>query len=430
MVFALDVDATRLSGLNHIDALLGNGPGWNWLTPASNLIRYTFSVSSGNEVGNTSIAGPLTAFNTAQQSACQSQLAAISQLTGIQFAATTDGTAADLHFANVNIGSDTSVAGLCSYSSSYAFRGDNVITHYSAQAYVYLDNAEWASANTTPVAGNSGYETLLHELGHALGLKHPFESTVRLPSAQDNTANTVMSYTSSGNSHSTFSPYDVAALMWLYGGDGLGGTLGAHGNSLYLTGNAANNALIGGIGTDTAAFSGNRANYTVQKTPLGFVVSDTNGVDGVDTLSSIERLQFADKKLALDLGVTAIGGQALQFIGLLAPGLVSSAAAVGSVLQVFDEGSSLLQVCQLALDIGLVTTRAGAGTNTALAALAYRNIVGGEADAAALDMLLGYIDGRSAQLTQAGLMAAAASVELNQAHINLVGLQQTGVDYI
>ena len=43
-------------------------------------------------------------------------------------------------------------------------------------------------------AGTFLYETFLHELGHALGLKHPFEGAA-LPAEFDNTRYTIMSYT-------------------------------------------------------------------------------------------------------------------------------------------------------------------------------------------------------------------------------------------
>jgi len=82
-----------------------------------------------------------------------------------------------------------------------------------------------------------GFATLLHEIGHALGLKHPFEGTPTLPSELDNTKYTIMSYTNddSGGSNaqtpettanaddatyvisSTPMVLDIAAIQHLYG---------------------------------------------------------------------------------------------------------------------------------------------------------------------------------------------------------------------
>ncbi len=67
------------------------------------------------------------------------------------------------------------------------------------------------------VAGYHGYTTLIHEIGHAIGLKHPHSGTPTLPTADDNHTHTVMSYQFPGNSPGTPMPYDMLALQHMYG---------------------------------------------------------------------------------------------------------------------------------------------------------------------------------------------------------------------
>jgi Ca2+-binding RTX toxin-like protein len=244
-----DISSTPLSGLNHIDALLDSGMGWNWVTTTQNTLRYSFSTTSGTETGNTGISSSLTAFNAAQQQAVRDILAYVQKLTGIVFQETTDGNAADFHFAACDIaGSYTT--GLCSTSYNYSYSNPSAISSYQAEAYVYLDNVQFSSQNNSPTAGGYGYETLLHEIGHALGLKHPFSGSTTLPTETDNTSYTLMSYTSVGGPYSTFSPYDVAALMWLYGGDGLKGNYGVGTSGKYINGTGLDDSLSGGSGND------------------------------------------------------------------------------------------------------------------------------------------------------------------------------------
>ena len=338
MATVSEVTAQAASSLVHIDALLDQGPGWNWVAPARTTLFYTFALNDGNasDIG-ASIAAAPSAFNAAQQAAAVQVLGQLAQITGITFVATADGAAADLHFGAVDIlGASTS--GFCSARWSYSSSGGNIVS-YSADAYIYLDNANFAAMNNAPTAGNAGYEVLLHELGHAMGLKHPFEGGVRLSAGNDNTQNTLMSYTQVGGPHSSYSPYDVAALRFLYGGDGLGGALGQATSGNYLTGTSSaetlnggngndvleggsgNDTLTGGGGNDTAVYSAARALFTVTATASGYTVS---GPDGTDTLTSIESLRFADQTLALGGG----GGNSAPTGGLTVQGIVQQ----GSVL--------------------------------------------------------------------------------------------------
>jgi hypothetical protein len=309
MATVTDITTTPLSGLNHIDALLDTGPDWNFLTPAGNVLYYTFSIVSGNEAGQSGQEG----FTLAQQVATRTAFDYITRLTGIQFVEAVNGTDAQIHLCNTNL-QGSNVTGLCSWHSSYTYSGTELVG-YDADAYVYLDNVEWFSQNRNLTPGGYGYETLLHELGHALGLKHPFDDSIHLPASQDNTDNTLMSYTSAGGPHATYSQYDVAALKWLYGMDGLGGALGINSTTggRYitgtsgadtLTGTAANDTLEGdggndmidgGSGTDTAVFNGVRSNYNITALANGDLqVVSNNGIDGTDILHSIEILKFSD----------------------------------------------------------------------------------------------------------------------------------------
>lgn len=447
MTLVSDVTTTRLSGQTHIDALLSDSPGWNWLLPTRNVINFSFSVTQGNESGNPSISGGVTAFNAAQQAACLSQLSYITKLTGIVFNAVTDGSTADLHFANTNIITSESTSGLCSLSFGYSFNSNDVVTSYSADAYVYLDNVEWGTQNANPTVNSSGFETLLHELGHAMGLKHPFEGSPTLPAALDNTANTVMSYTNSGGPYASFNPYDIAALMWLYGGDGLGGALGSSSAGVYLVGSATANAisgtggndkleglagndtLDGGSGTDLAIFASSRASYTLTKSGAGFTLAAKSGSDGTDTITNVERLQFSDAKLALDTGSSAAGGKAALLIGaVLGKASLTNKTLVGELLTFFDTGSTLSDAATVLVNNHIMDALAGGSSTNAYVNLIYQAVVGQAATPAATAELAAYINGGT--YTKIEFLAVAAELSLNQTNVDLIGLQQTGLAYL
>lgn len=317
-----DIGTQPASGLTYIDALLGEGPQWNLLLPNRNTLRYTFGTEAAHQGdAGTIFSGARSAFSTSQQQAVVQALARVTQITGIRFEMTIDAGTADLHFSNANlIGAATS--GYTSTLWSWESNGQGTITRFTADAWVYLDNVEFQAQNANLARGTAGYETLLHEIGHAFGLKHPFEGNVTLPAAQDNTANTLMSYTAQGGPHSDFSPYDLAALGFLYGGDGIGGALGWGAAGWLLTGTVAddslaggsgndklkggdgNDVLRGGTGTDTAMYTLTRDRYTVSLLADSVQVT---GPEGTDTLTEIERLQFSDQFVTLGARVAGSG---------------------------------------------------------------------------------------------------------------------------
>jgi len=341
-----DITTTPLSGLNYIDALLDKGPDWNFFSPApgmpANTLYYTFSVVSGTEDAQSTasnLTGGVKTFSAAQQAQTRDAFAYLSKVTGIQFVETSDGTAAQIHLASANLTGGTTT-GLCSWHSSYGYSGNQLVS-YDADAYVYLDNAEWGAQNSVLTPGGYGYETLLHELGHALGLKHPFDTTTdntaTLPASQDSTLNTLMSYNYVGGAHSTYQPDDLAALNWLYAADGLGGAYGINSanGGRYLTGTYGDDTLVGttaddklegdggndmingGGGNDTAVFRGVRSNYNIDVlSDGGLQVASKDGIDGTDTLHAISTLQFADMSVTRQAILAANSGPLVPTLNL------------------------------------------------------------------------------------------------------------------
>ena len=68
--------------------------------------------------------------------------------------------------------------------------------------------------------------------------------------------------------------------------------------------------------------------------------------------------------------------------------------------------------------------------SAALAQMAFRNVTGGDADAEITDWLVSFMDGRNSNLSQAQFLATISGLEINRSHVDLVGLQQTGLEYL
>jgi serralysin len=141
-------------------------------------------------------------------------------------------------------------------------------------------------------AGEHGYTTLIHEIGHALGLKHPHDGSPNLPSNQDNHTNTVMSYNFPGESPGTPMGYDIMALHYLYGASSYrtgsdtyqftGPSIDQYslGGQLYINPTLSTKQVIwdsGGYNVlDLSGFDASSSGYRLDLRPLGWLSTNAN----------------------------------------------------------------------------------------------------------------------------------------------------------
>lgn len=190
-----------------------------------------------------------------------------------------------------------------------------------------------------------------------------------------------------------------------------------------LRGNQGNDTIDGGLGLDTAVFSGLRFQYTItNQGPEAFRVADSVAFrDGTDMLLSVERLKFLDSSLAMDLSGNA--GKVVKILGaVFGSDSVTNKTYVGVGLGFVDSGMSYEALSALALSV------AGRSSSTDVCALLWRNVVGSAPSAPDIAPFVAMLD--TGQMSIGSLTVLAANTTLNAVNIGLVGLSQTGVEYI
>lgn len=191
-----------------------------------------------------------------------------------------------------------------------------------------------------------------------------------------------------------------------------------------LTGGPGNDRIEGGAGLDHARYALVRSAYSIGSGGGGVtVVQAGSGSEGRDELLQVERLQFADRGVALDLDGAA--GLTARLIGaVFGPAQVRNPSYVGIGLQLFDRGDSALSVAQLAID-----ARVGsAGSANDVVNALYLNLVGVLPDAPTLRFFADQIT--SGAHSKASLTLMAAQLDLTAQRIDLTGLASGGLDYL
>lgn len=243
------------------------------------VVSYTFSATQGHfgEQGGSNYAAP----NAAQQQAIREVLAEYSKITNLTFREvnSSDPDHVDMVFRQASL--PDNLAGWA-YSPSDELGSDITFdSRYNGTATGR--NAEYYGLEP----GQFGFRMMLHEVGHAMGLVHPFEGSVVLPEAEDSQNATVMSYNGSdqnapaggyvGGAVATrsgpFAPqtlmiYDIAAIQAIYGANH---DYNAGNNTYTFTGAPAVFTLWDGNGTDTLDAMGHNGSTLDLREGLAFV---------------------------------------------------------------------------------------------------------------------------------------------------------------
>jgi hypothetical protein len=144
------------------------------------------------------------------------------------------------------------------------------------------------TANTSTLADADGLGSLGYQwLSNGAAIAGANASTYKLVAANTGASVSVqVSYTDGSGNHETLTSSAVTPYL---------STQSSAGDDL-LTGTSGSDTLMGSSGFDTAVFSGVKSGYTITRSVGSVTVS---GADGVDVLTSIEKLTFSDASVFL-----------------------------------------------------------------------------------------------------------------------------------
>ncbi|MEO0033717.1 MAG: hypothetical protein RIS94_3475, partial [Pseudomonadota bacterium] len=198
------------------DTVVNSKTAITYSFPWANGVASLFDAGYGNGENTAPTTGAVTAIETPGIVAAFQAWSDVANLTFTKVDETAAGQVGDIRIAFTSVID----AGYWGYTLLTSDGGDN--SHGDIWIGTDMMGESFAS-------GAFNYEAILHEIGHALGLAHPFEGNI-IPAGYDNQRYTIMSYTSPENvwwlnpatgqyDFLIKSPmvYDIAAIQQIYG---------------------------------------------------------------------------------------------------------------------------------------------------------------------------------------------------------------------
>jgi serralysin len=161
-------------------------------------------------------------FDSAQRAAAIQAMTLWTSVANITFTQVDDGIG-DTDVGDIRFGNSGAVTNSPSAAWAYLPYDDNPF-----EGFVYPENGDvWFDyqlpENLELAPGQFGFSTMIHEIGHAIGLDHPFADEageIALPAGQANQRYSIMAYNLySGATIEAYGPmlYDILALQYIYG---------------------------------------------------------------------------------------------------------------------------------------------------------------------------------------------------------------------
>jgi hypothetical protein len=204
---------------------------------------------------------------------------------------------------------------------------------------------------------------------------------------------------------------------WIFSGGGKYFELNA---SDFLNRNVGTSKVNGDSGIDSVVLPTAKKNYNSTQIGNSFVIKEKNTYTPDLELRNVERIIFSDTNLAIDLNGNA--GITAKILGaVFGKDSLTNKQYVGIGLSLLDAGMSKNTLSSLAVDA------ANLKTNDQIVLTLWKNVFGTTATSADKAPYVKLLDDGMSAGTLAWL---AADTSFNTTNINLVGLAQTGIEYI